>query len=241
MSVEAAPHETHARALPEPVAHHFDDADQQHEAAILGMWSFLATEVLFFGGLFLAYAVYRALATIQVTLASHHLSVALGGFNTAVLLCSSLSMALAVREAQLGNAKRVVQRLIITMILGAAFLGVKAVEYTTDYHERLIPGLGFQIPAEDIETMTKLGVDPARFPMFQMFFVLYFFMTGLHAIHLIVGIVLVGIIAALSWRKRLTGGYANMVEVIGLYWHFIDIVWVFLYPLLYLIDPHLRS
>lgn len=228
-----------------PVAHHFDTADQQHEAAMLGMWSFLATEVLFFGGLILAYAVYRATSPVQFTLASHHLNVPLGAVNTAVLLVSSLCAALAVRAAQLQDYRQVIRLLIVTMVLGAAFLGVKAVEWTTDYREGLVPfASNFQIPAEDMQAMVtkyNLPTDAAVLKRYQMFWVLYFFMTGLHAAHMIIGLVAVSSVCYLVYRKRHTGGYVNMVEVMGLYWHFIDIVWVFLYPLLYLIDPRTKG
>ncbi len=211
----------------------FDDVEQQYESSVIGMWLFLATEVMFFGGLIAAYTVYRYQSPDEVAMASSHLSVALGCFNTIVLLGSSLTMALAVRAAQMRDIRKVVQLLIWTAVLGTAFLGVKAIEWTTDYHEHLIPGLGFQVPAEDLEHHPTL--DPRRF---QMFFVLYFFMTGLHAIHLIVGIGLVGLMAYLSWRRWFSGGGETQIDVTGLYWHFIDIVWVFLYPLLYLVSAH---
>lgn len=228
----------------DPVAHHFDDAPQQHEAAVLGMWSFLATEVLFFGGLFTAYTVYRAGYRTQFTLASHHLNVWLGALNTGVLLVSSLLVALAVRDARLGRPKNVVPCLIGTIILGLIFLGIKAVEWSTDWYEHLVPFFGnFRLPTGDLEHMLDQGVpnEGPALGMFRMFFVLYFFMTGLHAIHIIIGLAIWGVATWLVWKKRQRGGYANMVEVVGLYWHFVDIVWVFLYPLLYLIDPHLKS
>jgi cytochrome c oxidase subunit 3 len=222
------------------VAHQFDDASQQREAALLGMWSFLATEVLFFGGLITAYVVYRWAAPVQVGLASHHLNVALGCVNTCVLLVSSFLVALAVSEAQRGNARRVVQLLIGTIVLGVAFLGIKAVEWVTDYHEGLIPfASNWAIPAHDLEAMAASpGVEPNRIPLYKLFWVLYFFMTGLHGVHVIIGLVVFAIVAAVVWRRRNSRNFVNMVEVTGLYWHFVDIVWVFLYPLLYLIDRH---
>ena len=121
------------------------------------------------------------------------------------------------------------------MVLGTAFLGIKAVEWTADYHEHLIPGINFQVPEHDRAEVADAGLDPRKM---ELFFVLYFFMTGLHAIHLIIGIVIVGVMTWLSWRRWFSGGGAVQIEVTGLYWHFIDIVWVFLYPLLYLIDLH---
>ncbi len=211
----------------------FDDLEQQHEASSVGMWLFLATEVMFFGGLITAYAVYRATSPQEIALASKHLNVALGCLNTVILLGSSLSMALAVRAAQLHHRRDLLWFLAITAALGACFLGVKAGEYYQDYREFLIPGLNFRMPAQVVAESTTLPVDPRRF---QMFFVLYFFMTGLHAFHLIVGIALVSVMALLTWKGWLSGSGKTQMEVAGLYWHFVDVVWVFLYPLLYLID-----
>jgi cytochrome c oxidase subunit 3 len=220
----------------EPIlSHQFDDVDQQTEASTLGMWVFLATEVMFFGGLLTAYAVYRTTAPREVALASEELNVLLGCINTVVLLGSSLTMAMAVRAAGLRAQRELVMWLVVTMVLGTAFLGIKAVEWTADYHEHLIPGLNFQVPEQDRALVEREGLNPGKM---ELFFILYFFMTGLHAIHLIIGIVLVGIMAYLSWRGWFSGGGSTQIEVTGLYWHFIDIVWVFLYPLLYLIDVH---
>ncbi len=213
----------------------FDDVEQQSEASVLGMWLFLATEVMFFGGLLTAYAVYRLNAPREVALASRELNVVLGCVNTVVLLTSSLTMAMAVRSSQLRARQELVAWLGLTMVLGTAFLGIKAVEWTADYHEHLIPGINFQVPEKERPRVEQEGLQPGKM---ELFFVLYFFMTGLHAIHLIIGVVLVGIMAWLSWRGWLSGGGAIPIEVTGLYWHFIDIVWVFLYPLLYLIDVH---
>jgi cytochrome c oxidase subunit 3 len=220
----------------EPIlSHQFDDVDQQTEASTLGMWLFLATEVMFFGGLLTAYAVYRTTAPREVALASKELNVALGCINTVVLLGSSLTMAMGVRAAGLRAQRELVMWLALTMVLGTAFLGIKAVEWTADYHEHLIPGVNFQVPEKDRTIVEQEGLRPGKM---ELFFVLYFFMTGLHAIHLIIGVVLVGVMAYLSWRGWFSGGGATQIEVTGLYWHFIDIVWVFLYPLLYLIDVH---
>jgi cytochrome c oxidase subunit III len=220
----------------EPIlSHQFDDVDQQTEASTLGMWLFLATEVMFFGGLLTAYAVYRTTAPREVALASKELNVLLGCINTVVLLGSSLTMAMGVRAAGLRAQRELVMWLALTMVLGTAFLGIKAVEWTADYHEHLIPGVNFQVPEKDRTIVEQEGLRPGKM---ELFFVLYFFMTGLHAIHLIIGVVLVGVMAYLSWRGWFSGGGATQIEVTGLYWHFIDIVWVFLYPLLYLIDVH---
>jgi cytochrome c oxidase subunit III len=215
----------------------FDDLEQQHESSMIGMWLFLATEVMFFGGLIAAYTVYRTSYPRQFELASHHMFVWWGFLNTVVLLTSSLTMALAVRASQLRSYRELVGYLIATMVLGTCFLGIKAYEYTSDYHEHLVPGpiFGFEIPHENVQTMQAENLDPRPF---QMFFVLYFFMTGLHAIHMIVGIGLMAIMAYLSYHRWFSGGGETQIEVAGLYWHFVDIVWVFLYPLLYLISVH---
>jgi cytochrome c oxidase subunit 3 len=236
--------EVHARAPvhahPPGVAHHFDDPAQQREAAVLGMWTFLATEVLFFGGLFCAYVVYRSTAPLQVTLASHHLNVWLGALNTAVLLVSSLLVAIAVSESQLGNHRRVMQLLAGTIALGAVFLVIKGFEWHADWREHLVPffdnwSWDTEHVQHDRALMQERGAD-ARY--FQLFFVIYFFMTGLHGIHVIVGLgVFAAIIALVRRRQREGLPSTTLVEVSGLYWHFVDIVWVFLYPLLYLIDP----
>jgi cytochrome c oxidase subunit III len=212
---------------------HFDDLEQQHNASNLGMWFFLATEVMFFSGLIAAYTIYRMLSPEEFHLASRHMNKWLGFVNTLVLLSSSLTMALAVRESQLGNRKKVVQFLVATAVLGAMFLGIKAREYSIEIHEELLPGAHFVIPSEDAAVIQEHNLNPGRF---QMMFVLYFFLTGVHAFHMIIGIVLVLVMATLMHRKWLSGYGTTQIEVTGLYWHFVDVVWVFLYPLLYLID-----
>lgn len=233
--------EKHAADAEHWLAHHFDDIDQQHASAVLGMWTFLATEVMFFGGLFAAYTVFRALSPWEFVLGSRHLSVVAGGINTAVLLVSSLAVAMAVHETQSGRPAKAVSYLIATMILGVSFLGIKSVEYYWEYEEHLVPGLNYQYHQSDLEKLEKISEETgyqARPERLQMFAVLYFFMTGLHAIHMIIGIVAIGIIAYWLGRGVLPGGGRHHVEIMGLYWHFIDVVWVFLYPLLYLIDIH---
>jgi cytochrome c oxidase subunit 3 len=211
---------------PDPILEpQFDDIEQQVDATNLGMWIFIATEVMIFGGLITAYIIFRSMFAEAFAQGSRHLNVTLGGINTAVLLGSSLTMALAVRSAQLGRRRAAALFLVATMVLGAGFLGIKAVEYRHEFVARLVPGFDF-----------SGGRGQER--GFEIFFLLYFFMTGLHAIHLVIGIVVVAIIAALLARNWFSGNGAVHVEVTGLYWHLIDIVWVFLYPLLYLIDVH---
>ncbi len=210
--------------MPEPThAFQFDDADQQREAAGLGMWTFLITEVLFFGGLFTGYTVYRVSYPYAFAEASHHLFEWIGVTNTAVLLISSMLVALAVGAARRGDRRRLVLFLVGAALLGCAFLGLKSLEYFLDFREGIVPGPLFD------------GAPFADPPHSELFFVFYFFMTGLHAIHVTIGIGVLTGVAVLGWRGRYTGGNSNGVEVAGLYWHFVDIVWIFLLPLLYLI------
>ncbi len=204
------------------VAHQFEDAAQQRESSMLGMWVFLATEIMFFGGLFTAYAVYRTMHPAAFEVASRHLDIVLGSFNTSVLLTSSLTMALAVRCAQTGKRRNTVAFLIATMLLGIAFLCVKGLEYYQKYTDHLAPGASFSFAGPHSREA-------------EMFFYLYFAMTGLHAIHMIAGIGVVGVITILAARGRFTPTYYTPLEVTGLYWHFVDIIWIFLFPLLYLI------
>ena len=204
-------------------AHQFDDIEQQHESVSLGMWIFLATEVMFFGGMFLGYSVYRGTYHAAYAEASRHLDVLLGGVNTAVLLCSSLTMALAVHAAQLGSRKVVVLFLLATIALGLVFLGVKSFEYYHKYEEHLIPGSGFVFPGSNSNHA-------------QLFFSFYFAMTGMHALHMIVGIAIMLAMIAWTSKGRFSSAYYFPIEMTGLYWHFVDIVWVFLFPLLYLVD-----
>jgi cytochrome c oxidase subunit 3 len=204
------------------VAHQFEDLEQQHEANLLGMWAFLATEVLFFGGLFTVYMVYRTAYPLVFAEASHHLDVVLGTINTWVLLTSSLTAALAVHYAQLQRRHEPARLLLLTLALGLVFLVIKGLEYYHKYEEHLIPGRSFQWPGAES--------GPA-----QLFFGLYFVMTGLHALHMVIGIGVAAVMAWLAWRGHYLADYMP-VELFGLYWHFVDIVWIFLFPLLYLIS-----
>ncbi len=207
------------------LAHHFDSLDQQREASTLGMWVFLTTEVLFFGGLFLVYSVYRSLHPDAFAAASHELDVTLGTINTAVLITSSLTMALAVHAAQLGRRTTVMMFLVLTMVLGAVFLGIKSLEYYHKFTEHHVPGPTFQFEKEYIRHA-------------QLFFSLYFMMTGLHALHMIIGMGIMLCMLWWTWRGTITADYNSPIEISGLYWHFVDIVWIFLFPLLYLIGRH---
>jgi cytochrome c oxidase subunit 3 len=203
--------------------HHFDDAAQQFDSSTLGMWVFLITEIMFFGGMFASYTIYRNMYPAAFASTSQFMDVTLGATNTAVLIFSSFTMVMAVRSAQLGLKKPLIWFLIATMVLGVAFLFIKGIEYHTKYVEHHIPGPGFHYE------------DPQFQHQAQILFFLYFAMTGLHAIHMIVGLGLVGTLVVMAARDRFTPEWYTPVDIIGLYWHFVDIVWIFLFPLLYLI------
>lgn len=208
------------------LAHQFEDLGQQHEASSLGMWLFLATEVMFFGGVFAAYTVYRGMYLPGFEAGSHHLSIKLGAFNTIVLLCSSLTMALAVRAASLGKRRHLVAFLALTIALGLAFVGVKLVfEWYHDYQTGLAPGLNWTLAGPH-----SRGAE--------LFFVFYFTLTGIHALHMVIGIGILAVLIAMAAKGRFTPENPNAIEMTGLYWHFVDIIWIFLFPLLYLIGAH---
>jgi cytochrome c oxidase subunit 3 len=204
------------------IAPQFSDAGQQREAATLGMWIFLATEVMFFGALFFAYAIARVQFPEAFAAASRHTNLVLGTTNTGVLLTSSLVMALAVRSAAHGARKGTVTLLLVTAALGVAFATIKLTEYALDYRDHLVPVLDF-------------AFDPGYARGALIFFGLYFATTGLHLVHLSVGVALVLTFAWRVWRSR-QNALADQVEIVGLYWHFVDIVWIFLYPCLYLVS-----
>ena len=206
-------------------AHQFDDAEQQHEASWIGMWIFLATEVMFFGGMFTGYTIYRADYAQAFASASNHLDIWLGTINTAVLICSSFTMALAVRSAQIGKRTALVRFLLLTIVLGAVFLGIKFTEYYFKFEEHLVPGSSF--------TYEGSLARPA-----EIFFSFYFAMTGMHALHMIIGIGLLTALVFQGVRGSFSASYYTPVELTGLYWHFVDIVWIFLFPLLYLVGRH---
>lgn len=193
------------------------------DASMLGMWTFLITEVLFFGGMFTSYAIYRSMYPDAFASTSRYMNVVLGGSNTAVLICSSLTMAMAVRAAQLSKRKELMNFLVLTVIFGTTFLVIKGFEYHSKWVEHLVPGFGFQY-------------EPAYYAQHaQILFFLYFCMTGMHAIHMIVGLGLLTYLWIKAKRGVFSTNYFSPVEMIGLYWHFVDIVWIFLFPLLYLI------
>ncbi len=209
----------------EALAEQFDDLPQQQEAASFAMWIFLATEIMFFGGLFVSYTIYRSLFPNAWAAGSHLTELLLGSINTVVLIASSLTMAMAVYCTQAGHKKGLILFLILTMILGSAFLGIKFLEYYHKYVEHLIPGYNFEFQ----------GPQASQVALFVLF---YFFMTGMHALHMIIGIGLLSVLVVRAWRGHFSQEYFAPVEVTGLYWHFVDVIWIFLFPLLYLIDRH---
>ncbi|MBP9664034.1 MAG: cytochrome c oxidase subunit 3 [Pyrinomonadaceae bacterium] len=277
--------------------HQFEDMGQQEESVAIGMWLFLAQEIMFFGGLFTAYLVFRWKFPMAFAAASNHLDAFWGGFNTLVLIVSSLTMALTVYFAQKGNRNMQVVMIVLTMLFGAAFLGVKAIEYTDKYNHALVPVTGWNKrvkedkaashaaepakpcwevdhspaaaaahkyvnPRGDFQwtdcSLVKLGqernflttdekagyfsngeIDVNKFrDKVRIFFYLYFVMTGLHALHMIVGLAIMSWLLWTAWKGYYTPDYYMPVEMSGLYWHFVDIVWIFLFPLLYLLGRH---
>jgi cytochrome c oxidase subunit 3 len=216
--------ESHVSPHP-ALAHHFENLEQQREAGTLGMWVFLVTEIMFFGGMFLAYLVYRSAFPRMFAEASSQLDLTLGAVNTVVLICSSFTMALAVFGAQVGNRRMLVFFLLLTILLGLAFLGIKSLEYRHKFEHHLFPGSHFRYQGSNAREA-------------QIFFGLYFAMTGMHALHMIIGVGLLSVLAWMAKRGRFSPEYFSPVELSGLYWHFVDIIWIFLFPLLYLIGRH---
>lgn len=218
---------THAH--PAGLNHQFDDLQQQYAASNMGMWAFIAQEIMFFGGLFGAYAVYRYEYLPAFIEGSNHLPIGWGAFNTAVLIGSSFTVAMCVRSAQQGSSRGMLGWLLGTMVLGLTFLGVKVIEYSDKFHHHLIPGLNFQY-------------DGPLAGNIKIFFSFYFAMTGMHALHMVIGVGIMLWLIPNILRGRYTKDYFFPIENFGLYWHFVDIVWIFLFPLLYLIgrDPWIQ-
>jgi cytochrome c oxidase subunit 3 len=208
----------------------FDTEAQQKDAATLGMWLFLVTEIMFFGGMFAVYTIYRSWYPDVFAIASSSLNEIIGALNTGVLLLSSFTMVMAVRAGQLGQRKAIVIFLILTLLFGGIFLGVKAYEWNQKFEEHHIPGqAAFHLD----------GVLPGDQGHAQLFFSIYFAMTGLHALHMVIGVGILLILIVQARKGRFSASYYTPVDVAGLYWHFVDIIWIFLFPLLYLIDRHL--
>ena len=242
MSLDTASHNSHGL-----VAHHFENLDQQRDASSLGMWLFLASEILFFGGLFTSYTILRSIYPQGFAQGSRLLNPTLGGINTAVLLTSSLTMALAVWASQTGQRRLLQLFLALTLLFGATFLGIKAYEWSTEYEHGQVPGVGFHLghqagqhstPGEERPTYDRgeaLESLSERTKQVEMFFVFYFIITGLHGLHMLVGLGVLGVQLALALRSNFGIDNWGPIEVSGLYWHFVDIVWIFVFPLLYLL------
>ena len=205
------------------IAPQFDDAEQQRTASNLGIWIFLATEILFFGVLFAAYAITRVRFPEAFAAASRLTNLPLAGINTAVLVTSSLTMALGVHAAQHGARRACVHWLGLTVALGCAFLAIKAVEYRLDYLEHLVPTLDFRYAGPQADQV-------------ELFFYLYFFITGVHALHVLIGIGCIATIAVMASRNAFSPAYFTPVDVTGLYWHLVDVIWLFVFPVLYLVS-----
>ena len=220
--VVAAHGEHHGHHHP-ALQHHFDDLEQQLEASTLGMWLFLVTEVMFFGGMLAAYMLYRIWYPVAWADGSNELNIVMGGVNTAVLIFSSLTMAMAVRAAQTGRRTATMGFLVVTMLLGLTFLVIKFFEYKEKFELHHVPGPNFQFEGPEA-------------PHVQIFFSVYFALTGVHALHMVIGFSLLSVILWMTYKNRFSPEWYTPVELAGLYWHFVDIVWIFLFPLLYLVD-----
>ena len=229
--------------------HHFENMEQQREAGTLGMWVFLVTEIMFFGGMFFSYTLYRTKFPEAFASASNHLDLTLGAVNTVVLILSSLTMALAVYSAQTGKRRNLIICLTLTILLGLAFLGIKTVEYRDKYVDNLIPGQ--LIPGHPFNPAVQEHGTPydkhklhliggATVKNVEMFYWIYFMMTGMHAVHMIIGIGIMLVLLYWAWKGKYGPEYHAPIEISGLYWHFVDIIWIFLFPLLYLLGRHLE-
>lgn len=207
------------------LAHHFETHAQQHRAATLGIWLFLGSEIMLFGGMFMGYTIYRILYATAFEQIAAHTHFWFGTINTALLLTSSLTMAMAVHHARAQNYQKSGRWLVPTAVLGVAFLALKVVEWYLEYRENLVPILGWNFDAHGV------AQGPAR-----LFMGFYFVMTGLHAIHLSIGVCLVVGLMVLLRRDKIARENPSKVEIIGLYWHLVDIIWIFAYPIFYLVS-----
>jgi len=238
--------DSHHGGHPAYQRHHFETVGQQFDATNFAMWLFLLTEVMFFGGLFTAYLIYRNWYYPAFVAGSHQLNVMWGTLNTGVLITSSFTMAMGVWCAELRKKSGLVLCLVLTFILGLGFLGIKTIEYHEKWEKHHIPGLHYSLksfldPASDTEIYAEyhdkpMALDMARHT--ELYFFLYFAMTGMHALHMIIGIGILGFMILRAQAGAYTTGHVTFVENFGLYWHFVDIIWIFLFPLLYLISRH---
>lgn len=246
------------------LAHHFEDFEQQEEAHALGLWIFLSTEIMFFGGLFLAFTAYHVMFPEAFGLASNRLDEKWGIINTLVLLFSSFTMAMGVWSAQTNRRLPLIGFLCVTLVCGFAFMGIKTIEYSSKFEHHLVPGphYNFNYQFEEIAAAEKAGQeisakeraeatkverevkeaeknDPFALKHTQMFFVMYFCLTGLHGFHVICGIVVISWMLIRSIRREFNGVWHTPVHLTGLYWHLVDLVWIYLFPVIYLVEKHL--
>ena len=239
-AIATAPGEHELHEHPAYLRHHFETVEQQREATAFGMWLFLLTEIMFFGGMFAAYLIYRNWYYPAFAAASNTLSITLGATNTAVLITSGFAMAMGVWCAETRRRKGLVISLIFTILFGLVFLGIKYVEYSEKFELHHVPGADFSISqfVHPSAASHETPLSPDMAEKTQIYFSLYFAMTGMHALHMIIGI---GILGFMIYRARAgayTSGHVTFVENFGLYWHFVDIVWIYLFALLYLISRH---
>ena len=225
--------------------HHFVSMEQQNETVNFGMWLFLLTEIMFFGGLFTAYLIYRNWYYPAFVAGSHQLDIVLGSFNTLLLITSSFTMAMGVWNAEMKRKGGLVLCLVLTFILGLGFLGIKSIEYHEKWEKHHIPGIRYSVKSfvdpgsdPDIAQYGDKPLAPDMAAKTELYFFLYFAMTGMHALHMIIGISILGYMIYRAKAGAYTSGHVTYVENFGLYWHFVDIIWIFLFPLLYLISRH---
>ena len=213
---------------------------QQKEAGMVGMWLFLLTEIMFFGGLFLAYTIYRTTYPQGFLFGSHLLNVPLGATNTVVLIVSSLTMAMAVYYSQKGEQRKLILFLFLTLLLGLTFLVIKYFEYKAKIDAHIFPAWWtYRPPTPDIDPHHGIPLELQQ-PV-RVFLWIYFLMTGLHAVHMIVGAGILITLIVMTKFGKFDKDYNSPVEISGLYWHFVDIVWIFLFPLLYLTGFHVAG
>jgi cytochrome c oxidase subunit 3 len=225
--------------------HHFESVEQQFDTTNFAMWLFLLTEVMFFGGLFTAYLILRNWYYPAFVAGSHQLNIGWGTANTAVLITSSFTMAMGVWNAEMKRKGGLLLCLWLTFFLGLVFLGIKTIEYHEKWEKHHIPGIRYSLksfvdPASDPD-IAQYGDKPLAADMAaktELYFFLYFAMTGMHALHMIIGIAILGFMIVRAKQGAYTTGHVTFVENFGLYWHFVDIIWIFLFPLLYLISRH---
>jgi len=238
--------DTHGHGHPPYQRHHFETIAQQNDATNFAMWLFLLTEIMFFGGLFMAYLLYRNWYYPAFVEASHQLQIGWGTGNTAVLITSSFTMAMGVWCAEMRKKSGLVLCLVLTFALGLIFLGIKTIEYREKWEKHHVPGINYSLqsflnPASDPEVYNEYHDKPLSYDMArhtELYFFLYFAMTGMHALHMIIGIAILAFMIARARAGAYTTGHVTFVENFGLYWHFVDIIWIFLFPLLYLISRH---